>query len=66
MLNPSFVEIMNAMPGARDTQEYTKWTFELMKTARLSDDDYEETRNISTCAKYLSVSIDKNVFEKKS
>ena len=47
---------MNKCPGDKEAQEYTKWTFDLMKAVKFSDDDYEDSRNISTCAKYLSVS----------
>ena len=56
ILNSRYVEIMNKCPSDKEAQEYSKWTQELKKIAKLSDDDYEETRNISTCARYLSVS----------
>ena len=55
ILNSSYVTIMNSCPSDKTSQEYAKWTYELMKVAKLTDDSYEETRNISTCAKYLSV-----------
>ena len=56
VLNSSYIDIMNSCPREKTSQEYAKWTYELMKVAKLTDDGYEETRNISTCAKYLSVS----------
>lgn len=55
VLNSTYVDLMNSRPSDKTAPEYVKWTFDLMKLAKLTDDDYEETRNILTCAKYLSV-----------
>ena len=56
LLQPSLVKlIVEKCPSKKESQEYQKWTIDVMKTAQQSVDDLNISRNVSACAKYLIV-----------
>ena len=56
LLQPSLIELMvEKCPPNKESQEYQKWTIDVMKTAQQSVDDFNISRNVSACAKYLNV-----------
>lgn len=54
-MQPDMIDLMNKQPRDRESQEYNKWTVDLMKTAMMKVEDQDVSRDISSCAKYLNV-----------
>ncbi|XP_053406954.1 antiviral innate immune response receptor RIG-I-like isoform X2 [Mercenaria mercenaria] len=54
LMQPDMIDLMDKQPRNRESQEYNKWTVDVMKAALLKVDDYDVSRDISSCAKYLN------------
>lgn len=54
LMQPDMIDLMDKQPKNRESQEYNKWTVDVMKAAMLKVDDENVSRDISTCAKYLN------------
>ncbi|XP_060585676.1 antiviral innate immune response receptor RIG-I-like [Ruditapes philippinarum] len=54
LMQPDMIYLMEKQPHDRESQEYNKWTVDVMRAALLKVDDYDVSRDISSCAKYLN------------
>ncbi|XP_053375266.1 antiviral innate immune response receptor RIG-I-like isoform X2 [Mercenaria mercenaria] len=56
LMQPDISDLISEKhPSDNESQEYNKWTVEIMKAAQLKVDDYDISRDISSCAKYLNI-----------
>ncbi|XP_053375268.1 antiviral innate immune response receptor RIG-I-like isoform X2 [Mercenaria mercenaria] len=56
LMQPEICDLISEKhPNDKESQEYNKWTVEIMKAAQLKVDDYGISRDISSCAKYLNI-----------
>jgi hypothetical protein len=60
-MQPDMIDLMDKQPRDRESQEYNKWTVDVIRAALLKVDDYDVSRDISSCAKYLNVSFWKKI-----
>ncbi|XP_053375270.1 antiviral innate immune response receptor RIG-I-like [Mercenaria mercenaria] len=56
LMQPDISDLISEKhPNDKESQQYNKWTVDIMKAAQLKVDDYGMSRDISSCAKYLNI-----------
>jgi len=57
LLQPDMIDmIMEKQPQKKESEEYNKWTTDVMKMAEINVGDHDTSRDICACAMYLNVS----------